>query len=123
MAIAVAHIMSSDVVFAALDHTVDHVRELMADKKIHALPVVGQKKKIMGIVTTEDVARRYPKGTPVQNMMNETVARLATTEPVSAAARLMREHRIHHVVVIDGDKVVGMVSSYDLLKLIEQGSL
>ena len=122
MTIAVAHIMSSKVVYAAMDHSVDHVRELMAAKKIHALPVVGKNKKIMGIVTTADVARHFADGTPVQHVMSETVIRLAATESASKAARLMRKHRIHHLVVIDGDKVVGMLSSYDLLKLVEKES-
>lgn len=120
MTIAVAHIMSSKVVYAAMDHSVDHVRELMAAKKIHALPVVGKNKKIMGIVTTADVARHFEGITLVQDVMSETVVRLRATEPASKAARMMRRRRIHHLVVIDGNKVVGMLSSYDLLKLVEQ---
>ena len=106
-----------------MDHTIDHVRELMAAKKIHALPVVGEKKKIMGIVTTADVARHFAGGTLVSHVMSDTVVRLVATAPASEAARVMRKHRIHHVVVIDGDKVVGMVCSYDLLKLVEKASL
>jgi CBS domain-containing protein len=36
------------------------------------------------------------------------------------AARLMREHRIHHLVVVDGGRAVGIVSSYDFLSLVEE---
>ena len=38
---------------------------------------------------------------------------------VSAAARVMRKHRIHHVVVTHEKSVVGIISSLDLLKLVE----
>ena len=118
MNVAVAHIMSMNVVFAAPDHTVDHVRELMASKKIHALPVVGKSQKMVGIVTTTDVARSIDDTAPVRHVMSEMVITVHATEPVTEAARLMREHRIHHLVVSDGTKAVGIVSSFDLLKLI-----
>jgi CBS domain-containing protein len=122
MTIAVAHIMSGDLLFASMDHTIDHVRELMASKRIHALPVVGKNKKILGIVTTADVAREIEGTKPVRHVMSDMVITVGATEPVGVAARLMREHQIHHVMVIDGDKVVGMVSSYDLLEIVEKGT-
>jgi len=120
MTITVAHIMSSDVVFASLDHTVDHVRELMASKHINALPVVDKNKKIMGIVTTADVARRVKDDTLVSHVMRDMVVMVRATDSVGVAARSMREHRIHHLVVTDDRKVVGIVSSYDLLELFEK---
>lgn len=120
MTVAVAHIMSRKVVFAALDHTVDHVRELMASKKIHALPVVGKNQKILGIVTTADVARRFEDDTPVRHVMSVNVVTVGATDSAGKAARLMRERRIHHLVVVDGSKAVGIVSSYDLLSLVEE---
>jgi CBS domain-containing protein len=111
--------MSSKVVFAAMDHTVDHVRELMAAKHIHALPVVGENQKNMGIVTTTDLARHMEDDQPVRHVMSDMVVMVGATEPASKAAKLMRKHRIHHLVVIDNNKAIGIVSSYDLLKLVE----
>ena len=35
------------------------------------------------------------------------------------AARMMRNHKIHHLVVTSEQQVIGMISSYDLLKLVE----
>ena len=37
----------------------------------------------------------------------------------SLAARIMRNHKIHHVIVTHEQKVVGIISSFDLLKLVE----
>ena len=106
MTVAVAHIMSRKVVFAALDHTVDHVRELMASKHIHALPVVGKNQKIMGIVTTADGARRIEDDIPVRSVMSDMVVTVRATDLAYVAARLMREHRIHHLEVIDSKPVI-----------------
>lgn len=119
MSVAVAHIMTTKVAFAAMDHTVDHVRELMASKKIHALPVVGKNKKVMGIVTAADLARGLDGTEPVRHVMSEVVVTVGATDPAKLAARLMREKRIHHLVVSDGDKAIGIVSSFDLLSLVE----
>lgn len=118
MTVAVAHIMSMKIVFAAPDHTVDHVRELMASKRIHALPVVGNNQKMIGIVTTADVARSIEGTAPVRHVMSEMVITVSATEPASEAARLMREHQFHHLVVTDGGRAVGIVSSFDLLSLV-----
>ena len=38
---------------------------------------------------------------------------------VSVAARIMRKNKIHHVVVTDNKKVVGLISSFDLLSLVD----
>ena len=46
-----------------------------------------------------------------------TVARYAAP---AVAAQLMRKHRIHHLVVTDEQKIVGVLSSYDLLQLVEE---
>jgi CBS domain-containing protein len=35
------------------------------------------------------------------------------------AARIMRNHRLHHVLVVQDHKVVGMLSTFDLLRLVE----
>ena len=123
MTIAVAHIMSCDLVFASMDHTIDHVRELMASKRIHALPVVGKNKKILGIVTTADIARQIEGTKPVRHVMSDMVITVGATESIGVAARSMREHQIHHLVVVDDSKVVGMVSSFDLLEVFEKTQL
>jgi CBS domain-containing protein len=35
------------------------------------------------------------------------------------AARIMRNHKIHHLMVTDEKKLIGIISSFDLLKLVE----
>jgi CBS domain-containing protein len=43
--------------------------------------------------------------------------------PVEAVARLMVEHRIHHVVVMERGQVAGVVSSLDLLQVLALGDV
>lgn len=118
MTVMVAHIMTKKVIFAAPDHTVDHVRELMGAKRIHALPVADMNSKLLGIVTSADVARRIDGTREVRDVMNDTVQSVRATDPVSEAAKRMRQHRVHHLVVTDDGRAVGIVSAFDLLSVV-----
>jgi CBS domain-containing protein len=51
--------------------------------------------------------------------MSEDVTVVPAYNNVDVAARIMRKHKIHHVVVTHEKKVVGIISSFDLLRLIE----
>ena len=119
MAVTVAHLMIKNVHFATRDDTVSHVRELMAEKHVHAIPIVGKNRKLEGIVTTADLARKLDDNQPIENVMSDMIATVEATESAGQAARRMRERRIHHLVVSDNGKAVGIVSSYDLLSLFE----
>ncbi len=118
MSVMVAHVMTNKVIFASPDHTVDHVRELMASKRIHALPVADMNSKVLGIVTSADVARRIDGTREVRDVMNNTVHVVRATDPASEAATRMRQHRVHHLIVTDGGRAVGIVSAFDLLSVV-----
>ena len=51
--------------------------------------------------------------------MSDDVTVVPAYNNVEVAARIMRKRKIHHVVVTHEKKVVGIISSFDLLKLIE----
>ena len=52
--------------------------------------------------------------------MTRKVYTVPAYEDVHVAARIMRNHRIHHLVVTHEGGVVGMLSAYDLLSLVEE---
>ena len=52
--------------------------------------------------------------------MSTFVRTIKADAGASEAARIMRKHKIHHIVVTDQTKVVGIVSSLDLLGLVEK---
>ncbi|HLE20493.1 MAG TPA: CBS domain-containing protein, partial [Vicinamibacteria bacterium] len=57
---------------------------------------------------------------PVSRIMSTNVYTVTPDADVRTAAQMMRHYRLHHVVVTDGDRVVGILSSFDLLRLIEE---
>ena len=119
MNIRIADIMTKRVVVAQPHHTIGHVRQIMERNRIGALPVVGPDNEALGIVTSSDLRRRHKDESPCSRIMSDGVRAVPAYNEVSVAARIMRKHKIHHVVVTKEKKVVGMISSFDLLKLVD----
>jgi CBS domain-containing protein len=117
--VKIADLMAKRVISAQPHQSVEHVRGMMQRNRIHALPVVGPEDEPLGIVTSTDLAVELKNGTPVSKVMTRGVKAVPAYNDVSMAARIMRKNKIHHVVVTHEKRVVGMISSYDLLKLVE----
>lgn len=120
MIATVADIMTSRTVTARPHHTVSHVRSMMKKNKIHAIPIEDAEGGVAGIVTAKDLADGLKAETPINQVMTERVYTIPQYNGVHLAARLMRNHRINHVVVTHEKKIVGILSSFDLLKLVEE---
>lgn len=96
-------------------------RDLMTLKKISALPVVevkGEDITLRGIVSFADLAGVYDDNINIQQVMTHDVTVIPLETTVQEAASIMFENRIHHLVVMNGDKITGIVSSLDFVKLV-----
>ena len=120
MSAKIADVMAKRVITAQPHHTVEHARKLMQRNHIHAVPVVGSDGEALGIVTTADLAGDLKNGASVSQVMSDGVYAVPAYNDVSVAARIMRKRKIHHVVVTHEKQVVGMISSFDLLQLVEE---
>ena len=112
-------VMTPNVMTMTPHLTTSHVRNLMNDKKVGCFPVVDTEGAPVGIVTSSDLLGDHADGQPISQYMAEKVYTVPRYEDVSIAARIMRNHHVHHVVVVEEHKVVGIVSAFDLLKLVE----
>lgn len=119
MNVKVKDLMREQVVTAQPHHTVEHVRALMERSRIHAVPVVGADGELVGIVSTTDLVAGVKDGTPLSQIMTGKVYTVPAYDDVHVAARIMRNHQIHRVVVTDEGRVVGVLSAFDLLVLVE----
>lgn len=111
--------MSPEVISAAPGDSVAELRDRMVNQGISALPVVDPKGSLLGIVTSTDVLRAKDPEQRAAAIMSDHVYTLPPYAKVDVAARLMRNHGIHHVVITLGSKVAGVLASYDLLALLE----
>ena len=120
MNVRIRDLMRAQVVTAQPHHTVQRVRGLLARNRIHAVPVVDSEGGLVGIVSSSDLIAGVKDGTPVSRIMTGKVYTVPAYDDVSVAARIMRNHEIHRVVVTDENQVVGVLSAFDLLQLVEQ---
>lgn len=94
---------------------------VMAEKGVGAL-VVLDGDKLVGIISERDYARkvvlkeRASKQTPVREIMTKDVLYARPDHTVEECLSIMTEKRIRHLPVMDGDKLLGIVSIGDLVK-------
>jgi signal-transduction protein with cAMP-binding, CBS, and nucleotidyltransferase domain len=119
MNVTIDDIMVKQVMTATPHQTVGHVRGVMREHGVSALPVVDPDNEPVGIVTVTDLLEDRPEGAPISTFMTEKVYTVPQYDQPHVAARVMRNHRIHHVVVTHEQKVVGILSTFDLLRLVE----
>lgn len=119
MNVKVHELMTVSVVTTEPHATIERVRGMMERNKVGAIPVVDSDDVPVGIISLSDLTSEVRPGSPVSGLMTEKVFTVAQYDDVSIAARVMRNHKIHRVVVTHEGKVVGMLSAFDLLKLVE----
>ena len=122
---SVAHILKSKadagVHSIAPTASVYDALKLMAEKNIGAL-LVMEGADIVGIVTERDYARkiallgRSSPQTRVSEVMTVAVMFVDPNQTSDHCMALMTEHRLRHLPVVDGGKLIGLISIGDLVK-------
>ncbi|MEQ1636588.1 MAG: CBS domain-containing protein [Methylococcales bacterium] len=131
----VEEIMTTKVFTVKQHDLIDRVFFLINYEKIRHLPVVD-KGKVIGIISDRDLYKALgPKTnsnaiegsvksselqvveTRVQNIMRRGVITTTPDALVSSAAGIMAEHKIGALPVIDNNKLVGIVSATDILRV------
>ncbi|MFA7562821.1 MAG: CBS domain-containing protein [Methanoculleus sp.] len=119
----VEDVMSHEPVTSMPDAPIHRVYNLIVTSGFIAFPVV-QKKEPIGIISRRDLLRAGNLRISVKNQADTTVERVMTTPPISVApddpittaSRLMVEHDVSMLPVIDGRKqLVGVIDRHDVL--------
>ena len=138
----VSDVMTPHVVSVSPDASVAAAAQLMLQKQISGLPVIDDHGHLVGIVTEgdflrraeTDTGRRRPRwieffmgpgrlaneyvrlsGRKVSDVMTHEVQTVPSATSLQEAVRLMERRNIKRVLVVDNDKVVGIVTRANLL--------
>jgi CBS domain-containing protein len=100
--------------------TVFEAIQLMADKNIGALLVL-ENHRLLGVFSERDYTRkialkgRSSRETPVREVLSSPVVSVAPGSSVEDCMRLMTEHRVRHLPVLEAGELIGLVSIGDLV--------
>jgi CBS domain-containing protein len=119
----------SDFYAIAPDAPVLDAIKQMAERRIGAL-LVMRGDELVGIVSERDYARkvilmgRSSGDTPVRDIMTASVITVNPADTVDTCMRLCTDSRVRHLPVVEGGKVIGVLSIGDLVKAVisEQGA-
>lgn len=132
--------MTQPALVAPATMTVPEARRFMQQQCIRRLPVVNDAEELVGILTEGDIAhvsgspetdvQQYDlhhtvRDLPIHEIMSRNVVTVTADARMEQVAQLLLEHRIGGVPVVEGKRVVGVVSATDLFRLIansENGS-
>lgn len=133
--VRVADLMTKNVVTATPRTTIFEAERAMIKESFRRLPIVSEG-KVVGIVTTMDVVRFFGSGEVFQHLRSGTILQVLQTraleigvksviavgspEDLGEAAKIMNEKNIGALLVVDDDRLVGIVTERDFFKLLKK---
>jgi CBS domain-containing protein len=110
------------------DDTAQFAALKMRESNVGFLPVCDSERNVVGVLTDRDLATRLvadgqPATTPVRRIMTkEDIVTCQADDELDEPERLMREHEIGRVVVVDDqDHLAGVVSLADIVRYQDEG--
>lgn len=114
----VADLMTVDLIAARPDDAIGRVRQQLTHLPIGAVPVLDADDRPLGMVTLADLQDVAYDSEPVAPCMSHPVVTVPGDTTIRAAAGRFLDERLHHLVVVDDERAIGVLSPYDLLELL-----
>ncbi|GIV62247.1 MAG: inosine-5-monophosphate dehydrogenase [Rhodothermaceae bacterium] len=111
------------VVYIAPHATVYEAIERMAFHNVGSILVLKNNRELVGIFTERDLLRRVvlkgldARTTPISEVMTRDVIVVSSDTPRYEVERIMREQHIRHIPVADEERLLGVVSLRDILRV------
>ncbi len=131
----ISKIMSTDLTTVHDSQPVSSLRKIFEENTIHHVPVVSGE-ELIGIVSSTDFMRvsfgefgnQDGKGLDsildhtykMHDLMNKSPVTVPNTATIRDAARLLGQHSFHALPVVDGPKLVGLITSTDLIQYLAE---
>jgi predicted transcriptional regulator len=112
--VSVKDIMSREVLKISESATVAELTSILTRHRITGLPVLNNRGALVGVVSEFDVIDK--RGRTVGDIMSREPITINVEAPISEAARLFVTNRIRRAPVMDGEKMVGIVSRSDIVQ-------
>lgn len=111
-----ADIMTRDVITVDAEMSVQELCELLVNRRISGAPVCDTSGNLIGVVTEADVLTR--PGLTVRDIMTPDVVSVQPETPVDEIAWLLASRNFRRVAVVEGEKLIGVVSRADIVRTV-----
>lgn len=112
-------VMTRDIITVSPSTSVRALASLLIKNQISGAPVATKTGRIVGVVSEADIVAK--KGKDVGSIMSKKVIRVSEDTAVEEIAELMNRHMVKRLPVMDGHKLVGIVSRADIVGAIARG--
>jgi CBS domain-containing protein len=115
-------VQGRDVIVVDVATSVVQAARVMSERQIGAVPVIDGE-RVAGIFTERDLMSRVvaagvdPSATPVSAVMSTSLVVADVGDAHDICMRRMQQARVRHLLVLDGGRLVGVLSLRDLLAL------
>jgi len=122
----VREIMTREVFTVAASTSIDDAARSLSFHRVSGAPVL-EHGRIVGVVSKTDLVdpRRNPRGSgdsKVADVMTHVIFAVREGDPATMAVRLMANESIHRVIVVaEGGKIAGIVTSMDIVRAVARG--
>ena len=109
----------------ATDTLVEAARK-MRDLGVGAMPICGEDEKLAGMITDRDIVVHCiadggdPSSTRVESLAAGKPVTIGADDSIEETLRTMSDHQVRRLPVIDGDRLVGIVSQADVARTVPE---
>lgn len=111
--------MTRDIITVSPSTKVKNLAMILIKNQISGAPVVNKNGKILGIVSEADIIAK--RGKDAQAIMSKKIISVRQDASLEEIAQLMMTHAIKRLPVMDGGKIIGIVSRADIVNAIAMG--
>lgn len=127
----VKDVMTRSPISVRQDNSIDVAIDTMVEKNISGVPVVDDTGQLVGLITEFDVLQLYERpGSASENrystcrdFMTKEIRTIQQNASLEVAANIFRAASLRRLLVLDGNKFVGILSRRDVVRCIRDGRL
>ncbi|MEU7033451.1 MULTISPECIES: CBS domain-containing protein [unclassified Streptomyces] len=122
-------LMTADATCVRASETIVEAARKMADLGVGALPICGPDEKLHGMLTDRDIVVKViargkdPAACTAGDLAQDSIVTVAADDTAEQVLRVMSEHKIRRVPVIDHHVLVGIIAQADVARTLSEGQV
>ena len=121
----VKQVMHRGAITCTPNTSLHQIIRLMQETGVRAVVVI-EEDEALGIVSHMDIVRHYGEDLSrlyARDVMSTELIAISQEAPVNRAIELILKHKVHRLPVVEGKQVIGLISTTDILRDMQQSGL